>query len=566
MATKSNFLSVDDVNKQLDKGLSDIFEQKRFQDLLQTMAQFKGYSLNNTLLIMTQKPQATMVQGYKAWQELGRFVNKGETGIRILAPNIKKKEMDKLDPITKKPKLNNKGEVEKENKRVITGFRMVSVFDVSQTNGKEIPSVRDFINREMSNDENMSKLYQDFYKHVDENTHYNLSEGKTDPGVGGFYRPSTDEIVISNNNNENDTEKFRVLVHEFGHAKLHHMESDMKDLPRGHKEAQAESVAYLVSSYYGQATDDISLGYIATWAKDLNLARQAIGEIQEIAHDVIETIDDLQKDKALEFYNQNDKQYTQALTFMKSQYGVNIETLDRLKPTQFEVINKDYGMITSAKLEYSEKNDKAYMRTGKNFIVPLSEFNPEGRYAVLNRELENGSLVDLSQSKRIAEEYKVKELSNGNFAVAAGENNEKISKEFSNQNEANKHLDKLNLSQSLHQESFLKGQQSSKEVDIQTQEKLNSVSLQINYDVSKYLTEDHNKAFVPQGNGGSVIGWTLLKNPNINSLDKLEEFAYDKTKHIPQHNKLREAMDQALEGTNKLESKTDKKPEFEMEQ
>jgi len=159
VATKSNVLSVEDVNKTLEESLKSVFESERFSELLEVMSRNKAYSINNNLLIAAQKPTATMVMGFKDWQKIGRFVNKGEKSIKILAPLIKKMEMEKINPETNKPFVDNQGKPVTEPQKVITGFKMVSVFDVSQTEGKEIPSVRDFISREMKEDSYISKLY-----------------------------------------------------------------------------------------------------------------------------------------------------------------------------------------------------------------------------------------------------------------------------------------------------------------------------------------------------------------------------------------------------------------------
>jgi hypothetical protein len=396
MATATNsFMSVEEVNEVLNKGLEKVFEQERFKELLNLMSSVHQYSLNNTILIMTQKPEATMVQGFNAWKELERYVNKGEKAIKILAPIIKKKEVDKIDPISKQVKKDINGNIEKEKKDVLTGYRKVNVFDISQTNGKEIPSVRDFVSRELQDDNNMSKLYQDYFQYVKDHTQFKLREDITDPGVGGYYVPSTNEVIVSNTENKNDNEKFRVLVHEVAHGKLHNLESDMSDLPRGHKEAQAEATAYIVSKYYGMDTDDVSLGYIATWSQDIKLARQAISEIQSVSKDIINTIDELQKDRILDFYQQNEKEYLEAKDFIANKFGTTFDKTDEVRD-QFEVLNKEKGYIISARLEYAERNDKFLLKTDKNLIIPLSDIHEKGNYAVLNQELKMGELTEIN--------------------------------------------------------------------------------------------------------------------------------------------------------------------------
>jgi hypothetical protein len=564
LASSSNFMSVDDVNKKLDEGLENVFKSDRFKELLSVMSRMHHYSLNNAILIAIQKPNATMVQGYKGWQELGRYVQKGEKQIKILAPMFKKVEVEKIDPVTKKPELNNKGEVIREKKDFRTGFISVGVFDISQTDGKEIPSVRDFINRGLENDDSMKKLYHDFFNHIKDNSHYNLREDVTDPGVGGYYSRAKDEIVISSNNNQNDTEKFRVLVHEFAHAKLHHIDSDMKDLPRGHKEAQAESVAYIVSNYYGLETDDVSLGYIATWAQDIKLARKALEEVQSVAKEIINTIDELQKDKVLSFYNDHTKDYDSALEYIKNRYSINLETITKENKPQFEVLHKETGMVVSAVLDYSDKNEQYLLKTNKNMIIPLSEIDRKGDYAILNEEIKNGQLISIDDYKRVPNLLEITEMGNGKYAVTEIGGVDIFSKEFVEKSEAEHHLLKLSLSQSLHQQSLLNSMKQEHEVNIQVQERMNTNNIQINYDVSKFLTYGTDKIFNPKEKDGQTIGWALLKNKSIDNLEKLNEFAFNKTKNMPTYKNLREAITNSNGKTAENKETKNKNMEIEM--
>lgn len=544
----ANYMSVEDVNKKLNEGLENIFKNQRFQELLKIMSSFHHYSFNNAMLIAMQRPNATMVQGFRGWQEIGRFVEKGEKAIKILAPTFKKKEVEKINPLTLKPFTDSKGQPITEKRDFLTGFRTVSVFDVSQTDGKEIPSVRDFINRSLENDENMSKLYQDFFNHIKDNFDYDIREDVTEPGVGGYFAPRNNEIVISTNNNQNDTEKFRVLIHEFAHAKLHHIDSDMRELPRGHKEAQAESAAFIVSNYYGLEIDDISLGYIATWANDLDLARKSIEEVQRVSKEMINTIDELQKDKVLEFYGEHNKTYDQALDYLKNRYSIDVEDVKKGFNPQLEVLHKETGMVVSARLEYSEKTEQYLLKTNKNMIISLSELDKNGKYMALNKEIDKGNLVEVADYKRVPDLLEVKDVGGGKFAVAEIGGTDLISKEFTSKGEAESHLLRLTLSQSLHQQSLLNSMKQNKEVSITVQERLNTNNIQINYDVSKYLTHGTDKVFYPKEQGGQAIGWALMKNKSIDNLDSLNEFA-SKTKHLPSYEKLREAIQNSNETT-----------------
>lgn len=551
VATRSSVLSVEDVNKTLEDSLESVFQSDRFNDLLEVMSKMKNYSLNNTLLIVAQRPQATMVMGFKEWQKLGRFVDRGEKSIKILAPMIGKKEKEKLDPLTNKPQLDQKGNVITEKQNVIRGFRPVSVFDVSQTSGKEIPSVRDFIAREMEEDSYMSKLYNDYKTFLVDTKGVDVQEAETETGVGGYFNRATDEIVISTNNNDNNTAKFRVLVHEYAHALLHHKESDMKDLPRGHKEAQAESVAFVVSNYYGLDSTAVSAGYIATWSKDMELARKALNEIQTVANEIIDDVDRLQKEKINSFYKDQSKDYEEAKEFLVNKIGVSEKAFDpnEKEETQLQLFNKDNGYVLSGRLEYSEKNEMFYLRTNRNLIEPLSELSQEGKLKVLNVEKELGKLKDFTEYSRIPDHYEVKKVRNGPYLIQSANGQDIISKGFEKREDAKDFHLRSSISQALHQSTFLKKELSTKGLHADLQQVSQEIETQINECVGAYLTHHGKKQLNLTGDSGITVGWTLLKNPNIKTLNDLENFSSDH-KHVPSYTKLPEALKEIKEVTN----------------
>lgn len=536
-------LSVDDVNKTLEKSLSDIFSNERFQDLLNVMANTKTYSLNNTILIMAQRPSATMVMGYKDWQKLGRQVQKGENGIRILAPSIKKIDMEKIDSVTQKPVIGKDGKPETERKDVLTGYFQVSVFDVEQTDGKEIPQVRDFISRNMQEDDYISKLYGDYKTFLNDTKDQSVEEQPTEKGVGGWFSRSTGEIVISSTENDNDTEKFRVLIHEYAHSLLHHKESDMKDLPRGHKEAQAESVAYVVSKYYGLDSEDVSTGYIATWSQDMKLAKQALKEIQDVANTIIDDVDRLQKEQIKGFYVDQTKDYEEAKKHLIDYHGVNEKAFDpeTKAETRLQLINKENGYMLSGKLEYNPKTEMFFLRTNRNLIEPLSELSKEGKLAVLNVEKELDQLKEITEYSRIPEHYEVKKIRNGPYVVQSATGQNIISKGFENKEDAKEFQDRSAIAQALHQSTMLKYEKNNEQLRDNMQNVTQDIEGQINKSVGNYLSVHSGKEVRPIGPSGTTIGWTLLKNPSLKTMEDLKEFA-DKNKHVPSYTKLQDAI------------------------
>lgn len=550
-AVGTNTLTIDDVNKTLEDSLENIFQNERFNDFLLVMSKVKNYSLNNTILIVAQRPQATMIQGYGEWQKLGRYVSKGEKGLKILAPVISKVQMDKIDPQTQKPQIDANGKVIKASKEVITGFRPVSVFDVSQTEGKEIPNVRDFISRNMENDEYVSKLYEDYKTFLVETKGLDIKEAETDKGVGGYFNRLTNEIVISSNTNENNTEKFRVLIHEYAHSLLHHKDSDMKDLPRGHKEAQAESVAYVVSNYYGLDSSAVSTGYIATWSQNMQLAKKAITEIQEVSNIMIDEVDRLQKEQIQSFYKDNTKDYEEAKKYLIEHVGISKDVFEpkQDKETQLQLINKENGYILSGKLEYSEKNKMFFIKTNRNLIEPLSELSQNGNLRVLNVEKELET-VNYKDSTRIPEHYSVKKVRNGPYVIQSANGHDIISKGFEKREQANEFFMRSSISQDLHRHGLMKKLLNTTALQNEFQSVMNEVEEDVNKSIGQYLSHHNKKTFQLKGHSGITVGWTLLKNPNINKIEELKEFA-DKNKNVPTYKKLPEAISEINEQPKK---------------
>lgn len=564
-----NFMKVDDVNKKLEEGLKDIFESDRYKQMLQTMSKFHNYSVNNTIMIGIQKPNATMVKGFKGWQELGRTVNKGEKSIKILAPVIKEFEEE-----------NKQGDIEKVKR--IVGFRMASVFDVSQTSGREIPSVRDFINRDLKNDESISKLYHDFKEHIQKEGTFTVEEKATENGVGGYYAPKTNEIVISNTENENDTEKFRVLVHEFAHGKLHNMESPYKDLPRGHKEAQAESVAYVVGNYYGMEQDDISLGYIATWSRDFKLAQQSIKEIQGASNEIIDVLDGLQKDKALEFYQQQEQEYTKSVDSLENQFNIplrdnNGEVKNDVKNHVFQVSDREYGNVYSARLIESNQDDQLVCQLGNNRIIPITELNAtnnEKQYIPIDIKVVDGHLdrristgdkqtnevLREPQIKSIPsyERTEIKEIGEGNYQVQI--NDLPISNTFNTKEEAEDFKRHFELSEAINDRTYIENEK-------QLYDKNGIKDYELNQSVFKdepsykfseldnysqrYLISSvqkhlgiNNEQHIINFEQAKAVSYELVSNKHIDSMDKLEDHVTSHSRHLPKMKRLQEEVEQ----------------------
>ena len=294
MAENKNAQQVREITDKLEQGIKELFESERFKEYLRTMSKFYNYSFNNTLLIAMQKPEATYVAGYTSWQRnFDRQVMKGEKGIKILAPAPYKaqEEREKIDPLTQKPVIGADGKAVTETVEVLRpAFKVVSVFDVSQTDGKELPDI--IVDELKGTVEN----YEAFFDALKQESPVPISFEDIPGCAQGFFSPVESRIAIQEGMSEIQTVK--TAIHEIAHAKLHAVKPDEKAAPedkkdRHTKEVEAESVAYTVCQRYGIETSDYSFGYIAGWSsgKETKELKSSLDTIRKTAAEMIEGID-----------------------------------------------------------------------------------------------------------------------------------------------------------------------------------------------------------------------------------------------------------------------------------
>lgn len=350
MAENKNAQQVREITDKLEQGIKELFESEKFKEYLTTMSKFYHYSFNNTLLIAMQKPEATYVAGYTSWKKnFGRQVRAKEHGIRILAPAPykTKQEMEKIDPATQKPILDKDGKPVTETVEVMRpSFKVVSVFDVSQTDGRDLPDI--VVDELKGSVEN----YAAFFEALKQESPVPIAFEDIPGGAKGYYHPSELRIAIQEGMSEIQT--IKTAIHEIAHAKLHAVDqpepdpawkvvmvSDggtqrdflngfaseaeaidaaeaagwqyvdenrfewrlevtedlaavqqvMKD--RHTKEVEAESVAYTVCQRYGIETSDYSFGYIAGWSSDKEIKelKGSLETIRKTAAEMIDSID-----------------------------------------------------------------------------------------------------------------------------------------------------------------------------------------------------------------------------------------------------------------------------------
>ena len=284
---------VKEITDKLEAGLKELFESEKYKSYLSTMSKFHNYSFNNTLLIAMQKPEATLVAGYQAWQKnFERHVNKGEKAIRILAPAPYKikEERDKLDPVTGEMMFDENGMPQKEETEVtIPAFRAVSVFDVSQTDGKPIPELE--VNELLSTVEG----YEDFVQALMNISPVPIAFEDIPGDSKGYFSTAEKRIAVQENMSESQT--LKTMVHEVAHSRLHDKEVNQSmDIPvkdRNTKEVEAESVAFTVCQHFGIDPSDYSFGYIAGWSSGRNMKelKSSLDTIRKTASELITGIE-----------------------------------------------------------------------------------------------------------------------------------------------------------------------------------------------------------------------------------------------------------------------------------
>ena len=281
-----------EITDKLETGIMDLFESDRFQAYLNTMARFHNYSFNNTILIAMQGGQ--LVAGYNKWRdEFHRNVKKGEKGIKIFAPAPYKvkKEVPKRDEQGQPVKDKDGNTVTEQKEIQVPAFKIVSVFDVSQTEGEPLPSLGV---EELAGD---VERYQDFFKALEQTSPVPMAFEDIPGGSHGYYHLTEKRIAIQENMSELQT--LKTAIHEIAHAKLHAIDpeapaAEQQNRPDSRtREVQAESVAYTVCQHYGLDTSDYSFGYVAGWSsgKDLKELRASLETIRATAHELITTID-----------------------------------------------------------------------------------------------------------------------------------------------------------------------------------------------------------------------------------------------------------------------------------
>ena len=402
-----------EITDRLEQGITELFDSERYKEYLRVMSKFHNYSFNNTLLIAMQKPDASLVAGFTAWKnQFQRNVKKGEKGIKIIAPSPFKikQETEKIDPQTQKPVIGKDGKPVTEEKEItIPAYKVVSVFDVSQTEGKELPDIAvDALTGDV-------EQYSDFFAALEKTSPVPIGFEKIEGGAHGYYHLEDKRIALDEGMSELQT--LKTAIHEIAHAKLHDIDLNApKDeqqprVDRRTREVEAESVAYTVCQHYGLDTSDYSFGYVAGWSSGRELAelKSSLETIRSAAADIISSIDghiaELQKqheaEKAAPDLDAAQEQQTEKnLTDLQKKAAAIAEKYEALSTQEkIGVIAQAFGG-TAGRIETSPCTGKwrgtsdisIRFDNGASLFLG-NRLTPKAKTAAVQRELVNAALL-----------------------------------------------------------------------------------------------------------------------------------------------------------------------------
>ena len=351
---------VKEITARLEQGVQAIFDSERYKEFLNAMSKFHDYSLNNTILIAMQG--GNLVKGFRQWQkEFDRHVKSGEKGIKIFAPAPYKvkKLVDKIDPETRKPMLDREGKPIKEEKEItVPAFKVVTVFDISQTEGKEFP---DLSVKPLLAD---VEQYEDFFAALEKASPVPIAFEQINSGANGYFSLTDKRIAIKEGASQLQT--LKTAIHEIAHARLHDVDlnapkEEQNRVDRHTREVQAESVAYTVCQHFGLDTSDYSFGYVAGWSsgKEMSELKASLETIQTTAKELINEIEG----HFTELQQQREAEQQQAPVFDTLPPEQQQALSDTVKDTLQTMIDADkriYGDITGSTLEAIKTRGYSY--------------------------------------------------------------------------------------------------------------------------------------------------------------------------------------------------------------
>lgn len=365
---------IDRLTAQLEAGIQALRSSDGYKDYLQMQARFPHYSVRNCLLILSQKPNATQVAGYAVWRSLGRQVNAGERGIRIITPHTYRKREPPSDPSA------TSDDSEPDTPHLY--FRPTSVFDVSQTSGDPLPTL--LVNELQESVDGYNQIRNALIRVSPVPVSF---EAITD-GAKGYYIPSEQKIVIKCGMSEAQT--LKTLSHEIGHATVHNPAQNPSSQRKttAERETEAESIAFLVCAHYGIATNDYSFPYIGSWSTGMT-DKELLSQITSIKSAAVSLID--QTDAAIE------RQRSEQRSKISYQIPTGFLTVDRLSDPS----GLSDGQISYHFYDTNRRPDTS----GVLELPPQISIQNAAEQVLLNNGLDPQDKAEIS-STQIAEEIK----------------------------------------------------------------------------------------------------------------------------------------------------------------
>ena len=394
---------MDEIMEKLQQGVQEMFQSDRYKEYLRFITRLPQYSFNNSVLIASQRPDATLVSGYKAWTNYGRHVKKGEKGIKIIAPMPKKTEnlVEKKDPVTGKVLLDSNGKPVMENV-VIPQYRVVTVFDVSQTEGKELPSL------DVQPLKGAVPRFDDLMEAIRRICPVPISIEPMEMEANGYYHHLEKRVVIREGMSEAQTVK--TALHETAHAMLH--DRDMLrqqgiSKTSHEREVEAESIAYMVCQNFGLDTSSYTFGYVTSWVSDQSMEelRSAVDLIKSTASRMIRGMEtelqEITKDRpGLQYEVYSLKQTGVAALYAERPLDKLAENGLSVRPEYYEV--RASGTIPEGNYNLTETVlQQQELHTGDVILLAGSVatayyVDPDGLKELPSFDLEHRTSMDLS--------------------------------------------------------------------------------------------------------------------------------------------------------------------------
>ena len=371
-----------EISERLEQGVKEIFTSERYTEYLNTMSKFHNYSFNNTLLITMQKPEATLVAGYQAWQKkFNRHVKRGEKGIQIIAPAPirEKQEIEKIDPVTKEPVIGDDGQPETEIvEMVIPRFRVTTVFDVSQTEGEPIAEL------EVPELTGSVQFYDTFMQALQNISPVPIRMMNVEGDAKGYYHQTEKYIAIKED--MSNVQTMKTGVHEVSHALLHDREvmdaeGVLKDQTT--KEVEAESIAYIVCNHFGLDTSEYSFTYIASWceSRDMKALKASMDTIRKTSAEIIENIEAQMYELEMERPIRDTFHKEDLILHLSGSMGSEF-TYDLIENMSREQLEQNVGeyvrLLESGEIEENEKPLESFLEEKGAAVTPLYDSSGHG--------------------------------------------------------------------------------------------------------------------------------------------------------------------------------------------